>query len=72
MQLNIFIHSIYSGLVAIIIDVIIRQLIIQNMVEKEHIPKECIKYRRTSMHFFSIFLVGFIMYFIFTIFHLHY
>ncbi len=68
---SILFQSILSGIIAIIIDIIIRQLFIQNIIEKEHLPKECIKYRRTKIHFISIFLVGFIMYFLFSIFHLN-
>jgi hypothetical protein len=44
---------------------------IQNILEKDHLPKECIKYRRTKIHFISIFLVGFIMYLLFSLFHLN-
>ena len=68
---NILFYSITSGIIAVIVDIIIRQLFIQNILEKDHLPKECIKYRRTKIHFVCIFLVGFIMYFLFSLFQLN-
>jgi hypothetical protein len=68
---NILFYGIISGIIAVIVDIIIRQIFIQNIIEKDYLPKECVKYRKTKIHFISIFLVGFIMYFIFSLFHLN-
>ncbi len=69
LNITILLNATYSGLIAVIIDIIIRQLIMQNTIEKKHLPKECIEYRRTNHHFFSIFLVAVIVYLLFTLFH---
>ena len=68
---NILFYSIISGIIAIIVDIIIRQLFIQNILEKDHLPKDCIKYRRTKTHFVCIFLVAFIINFLFSLFRLN-
>ena len=54
-NITTLLNATYSGLIAIVIDIVIRQLIMQNTIEKKHIPKECIEYRRTNHHFFLFF-----------------
>ena len=51
-----------SGLVAVLIDQIFRQTIIENTLEANIIPERCKHYRRTHTHLISLFIVGVVIF----------
>jgi hypothetical protein len=61
---KIIISIIIAGLIAVFADIVIKQLIIQPLFEHNYMSEECMKYRKTKIHMFSVFLVGGILYLI--------
>jgi hypothetical protein len=67
----ILLSSIIAGIIAIFADVLIKQKVIQPLYEQQHMPKECIDYRKTNTHLIAVFLVGVIVYLLMFIFKVH-
>jgi len=59
-----------AGLVAVVGEMTIRRHMLEPVVEKPHIPDECVQYRRTRINMVSVFLLGVIIYIISHVIHL--
>ena len=57
--MHVIMVAIGIGLIAVVADIIIRQAILQQTIERKHIPEECKQYRLTKEHFVSVFIVAF-------------
>lgn len=71
MLFSILLSAIIAGIIAIFADIIIKQKIIQPLYEQKYMSEECIKYRKTNIHLFAVFLVGVIIYLLMYIFKVH-
>ena len=58
----IILSAFISGLIAVFIDQIVRQTVIENTLEANIIPEHCIHYRRTHTHLLSLFIVGVVIF----------
>lgn len=47
-----------SGIIAILGDILVRQTVIEQVYEIDHISTECRQYRRTYPHFVSVAALG--------------
>jgi hypothetical protein len=64
-NMGVMIHlmgALLAGLIAVIGEITIRRHMIEPVVEKPHIPNECVKYRRTHVNMISVFLLGVMIY----------
>jgi hypothetical protein len=64
-MIHIIIVTVISGLLAVLFDLIIRQIFIGITIEKNNLPKECKKYKGTMTHLISTFIVGSVLFLIF-------
>ena len=64
-MIHIIIVTVIYGLLAVLFDLIIRQIFISKVIEKNNIPKECKKYKGTMSHILSTFTVGCLLFLIF-------
>ncbi len=63
--MNIILVTFISGLLAVLFDLIIRQIIIHSLIEKDKLPDDCKKYKGTLPHLLSTFFVGSLLFLIF-------
>ena len=57
-HLHILFITVISGLIAVLFDLIIRQIVLSPLIEKNIIPNECKKFRGTKEHIITTFLLG--------------
>jgi hypothetical protein len=62
MKKSFIIGAILSGIIAILYDKILRQIIFEQTIEKGYISEECKQYRRTFPHYITIFFMGVTIY----------
>lgn len=48
----------FAGFIAVIGDILIRQNLLEKVVERDRLPEVCKQYRRTVVHIISLFIVG--------------
>ena len=48
----------FAGFIAVIGDVLIRQHILEKILERDRLPDDCKQYRRSVVHIISLFIVG--------------
>lgn len=51
-----------AGSLAVIVDRFVRQTIIANTIEKDHVSQSCRDYRRSPYHIVSIFITSIVLY----------
>jgi hypothetical protein len=59
-----------SGLITALADKFVRQYLIEPTIEKKHLPENCKVYRRSNIHFISLFITGMILFVLIHILHL--
>jgi hypothetical protein len=59
-----------AGLITAVADKFVRQHVIEPTIEKKHLPDNCKQYRRTKIHFVSLFITGMTVYLLIHLLHL--
>ncbi len=61
---NDLLGATFSGIVTVLLDILIKQTMVEYIVEKDKLSEDCKKYRRTHTHMLAVFLLGFIVFYL--------